>query len=201
MENQYPKTYKLKNGQELTLRPLDVTRDEEALVAFFVGLPGSCTAFLRDDVRDPEVVRRFIRDHDVKRVWPIVALDDKGTIVGDATLHMTPHGWRRHVGEVRVVVAPAYHKQGLAKKLIHELVNQASVLELGRLEARILDNQEGARRAFEHLGFREEARLKDGAKDHDGQLHDICVLTNTVDDLWRKMEDMITDMEYRPDAY
>jgi RimJ/RimL family protein N-acetyltransferase len=196
----YPKKVTLKNGETIELRPL-VASDEAALVQFFTDLPRESTEFLKDDVRDPEVVKRFISKADPETIWAVVAVNPNGQIVGDATLHMAKLGWRRHLGEVRVVVGTAYHKQRLATALIHELVNQASLKELKKLEAQILDSQIGARKALERMGFVEEARLKQHAMDLDGKLHDVAFLTNTVDDLWKKMEDLISDMDHATDGY
>jgi len=195
----YPKQITVKSGERVDLRPL-TSSDMQALIDFFAGLPAESTQFLKHNVRDAEVVRGFLKS-DPSSIWAIVAVTADGNIVGDATLHMTQLGWRRHVGEVRVVVATAYQKQGLATQLIHELVNQASIKGLRKLKAEILDSQTGARQAFVRLGFIEEARLKQHALSSDGQLHDIVILTNTVDDLWKKMEDLICDMEYSPDTY
>ena len=192
MDKEYPKKLRLKAEKSIDIRPLETT-DEDALVAFFGRLPPEATEYLKHDVRDPEVVRQFVRHINPAKVWPILALHD-GKVVADATLRMDTFGWRRHVGEIRVVVEPAYQQFGLATALIHELVNQASLRELRKLEAQILDNQTGARTAFERLGFREEARLKEHAMDHHKNLHDIIILTNTVDDLWSKMEELVADM-------
>jgi len=199
MASTYPKQITLRSGARVDLRPLD-SRDTQPLIDFFAGLPAESTQFLKHNVCDPDVVRGFLKS-DPNSIWAIVAVTADGIIVGDATLHMTQLGWRRHVGEVRVVVATEYHKQGLATQLIRELVNQASLKELRKLKAEILDSQTGARRAFERLGFVEEARLKQHALSFDGHLHDIVILTNTVDDLWQKMQDLISDMEYARDTY
>jgi RimJ/RimL family protein N-acetyltransferase len=199
MTDRYPTKVTLRSGTVVTLRPL-VPDDETALISFFAGLPPEATAFLKDDVRDPKVVQRFTQKIDVNQVWSLLAWHgDK--IVGDATLHLTQRGWRRHIGEVRVVVSPEFHQNGLATSLIHELVNQASLRELKKLEAQILDSQLGALKAFQQLGFREEARLKEHALDLQGKAHDLLILTNTVDDLWRKMEDLISNLEFMRDGY
>lgn len=200
MDNKYPKKVTLKSGEVVKLRPL-VGGDEAALIEFFTGLPREATEYLKHDVHDPEVVKRFVSQIDPDSVWAILALTSEGKVVGDATLHMTHYGWRRHLGEIRVVVAPAYQKQRLATALCHELVNQASLKGLKKLEAHVLDSQVGARRSLERLGFREEAKLKDHAMDLEERLHDLAILTNTVDDLWHKMEDMISDMDMGPDRY
>ena len=123
MATHYPIKVTLKGGKQVELRPME-PRDEEGLIAFFSGLPEESTQFLKDEVKDPEVARTFVRELNPERVWPILAFAD-GKVVGDATLHMHLFGWKRHVGEVRVVIAPGYQKQRLATTLIHELVNQA----------------------------------------------------------------------------
>jgi len=146
-------------------------------------------------VRDPKVVKRFVTHINPDSIWPIVAVTAEGEIVADATLQTVSRGWRRHVGEVRGVVAEAYRRQGLATALVRELVEHAGSRRLRKLKAEILDTQTGAFKVFQRMGFKEEARLKQHALDLDGQLHDILILTNSVDDLWRKMEDLISEME------
>jgi RimJ/RimL family protein N-acetyltransferase len=199
MDTQYPKTLKLKNGKSVEIRPLEGD-DVGALVAFFKGLPEDSTQFLKEDVKDAKVVSRYVAEANPDLVWPIVAVCD-GAIVADATLHMQQRGWRRHVGEVRVVVNPDFRRHRLAIALIHELVNQASLRKLKKLEAQILNSQKGALRAFQQLGFIEEATLKDHAMGAQGGLHDLIIMTNTVDDLWNKMEDMLHDMDIRREAF
>lgn len=193
MDNSYPKNMKLKDGRDVEIRPLE-DNDVGALVAFFKGLPEDSTQFLKEDVQDAKVVSRFVADANPDLTWPVVAVHD-GKIVADATLHMQQRGWRRHVGEVRVVVTPEFRRSRLAMALIHELVNQASLRKLKKLEAQILASQTGALKAFQQLGFLEEARLKDHAMGARGGLHDLIIMTNTVDDLWSKMEDLMHDMD------
>ena len=190
----YPKKITLKNGKVIELRPLR-EEDEAALVKFFSSLPPESTQFLKHDVRDPEVVRRFIRKSDPDVIFAILALTEEGEVVGDATLHMSQYGWRRSVGEVRGVIAPEFRKQRLATALVHELVEHASLRGLKKLEAQILDSQAGALKVFKRFGFKEEARLKEHAADLHGNVHDVLILTNSVDDLWAKVEDMISSMD------
>ena len=191
----YPQRVTLKSGRTVMLRPLQ-SSDEAELMRFFSELPPECTEFLRDDVHDPEVARCFILQRHTDCVWAILALSDEGRVVGDATLQMVRYGWRRHVGEVRVVVAPALHNQGLGTALIHELLNQASLLGLKKLEAQVSESQKGAQIAFGKFGFREEARLRNHALKLDNKMHDLLILTNTVDDLWSKMENLIEDLDF-----
>lgn len=199
MDQGYPKKVTLKNGASVTLRPLSGD-DEAALHRFFSALPQESTEFLRDDVRDRQTIARWVRERDPDRIWVLLAVAEGGEIVGNASLHLG-RGWRRHVGEVRAVVSTAMHRQRLATALVHELVNQASHRSLKKLEAQILDAQLGAHTVFQHFGFREEARLRGHALDLHGQSHDLLILTSAVDDLWKKMQDLIEDSEFVRDAY
>jgi len=192
--DEYPKQVALTDGEIVVLRPLQ-RDDEAALVDFFARLPRGSTQFLKHDVRDPAVVRTFVEDIDPDTVWAMVAVNEGGRIVGDATLHTTKRGWRRHVGEVRGVVAEDYRRKRLATALVHELVDQASVRGLHKLQADILSSQTDARRVFERLGFRVEARLSEHATDLEGNVHDLLILTNPVGEIWDKMEDLIAGME------
>lgn len=192
--DEYPKRVALKSGEMVTLRPLEAA-DEEGLLRFFEDLPAESTQFLKHDVRDPAVVGRFVRNADPDAVWAIVAVTTDGRIVGDATLHTNRLGWRRHVGEVRAVVAANFRRQRLAAALVHELVEQASIKGLKILEAQMLDSQVGAVKVFSRLGFVEVARLPEHAMDIEGQVHDLLILSSSVDELWHAMEDMISAMD------
>lgn len=191
---EYPKEITLRDGRAITLRMLE-SDDEERLAEFFATLPRGSTQFLKHDVRDRAVVKQFVANLNTDSILPIVAVSADGKIVADATLHMVQRGWRRHVGEVRGVVAEEYRRQGVATALVRELVEQASVRGLKKLKAEILDSQTGAFKVFQRMGFKEEARLKQHALDLDDQLHDVLILTNAVDDLWRNMEELISGME------
>jgi RimJ/RimL family protein N-acetyltransferase len=191
---EHSKQVTLNNGESVLLRPLKPT-DEAELVRFFAELPPESTQFLKHDVRDPAVVHGFIERANPEKVWAIVAVTQDARIVGDATLHMTRRGWRRHVGEVRGVVAEDYRRQRLATALVHELVEHASLKGLRRLEAEVLDTQGAAIKVFSRMGFREAARLPQHAMDLRGQLHDLLILTNSVDDLWESMEELISTLD------
>jgi len=200
MSHRYPMQATLKNGHRVTLRPVEVA-DWEALARFYSALPPEDTLFLKRDVRDPEVVRKFVCERSPEERWTLVALEADGRIVAESTLYMHRIGWRRHVGEVRLVVSRELQHQRLATALLHELTEQATVRGLRKMEAQILDAQLGARLALEQLGFREEARLRGHALDLDGVAHDLLIFTNSVEDLWHKMEDLISDLDLVRDGY
>lgn len=168
------KTSKLKDGTPVTLRPM-VREDEKDLFEFFQGLPDDLLMFIRHNVRDPEVVREWSRTLDYGRVLPMVAIAD-GKIVGDATLHRVSHGWKRHIGRVRVVVAPAYQSRGLATLMLNELVELGHEFGLEKLWAEIPLDSAAAIRACRNAGFACKAVIEELVKNAQNKNLDILIM-------------------------
>jgi len=180
--DEYPKEVNLRDGSKVTIRPV-VKEDEEALYQFFKGLSKEDRLYLRDDVTSREVIHGWMENIDYERVLPILAFDG-GTIVADATLHRNPHGWRHHVGEIRMSVAGSHRGRGLARVIAAEIFQQAVGCGLDKLVAEMLTVQKNAQRVFARLGFQEEAVLKDHGVDADGKKHDLIIMSNYVTTLW-----------------
>ena len=107
----------------------------------------------------PEVIQGWTGNIDLERVVPIVACVGKN-IVGDATLHRSRASARRHVGEVRIVVDPAYREVGLGRRLIRELLDIAADMGLTLATFELVDRREKpAIMAAESVGFREVGTL------------------------------------------
>jgi RimJ/RimL family protein N-acetyltransferase len=186
---QFSKTLKIKGGTSVLIRPL-AKQDGSALLAFFSGLPDDDRLFLKEDVTKKEVVDRWIEDLNFDKVLPIVAEKDS-EIIGDATLHFNNYGWQRHMAEIRCVVSRKYQRRGLGTALMRELVSRAVEKGVTKISATMMDTQKSAQKAFEKLGFRKEAELKDFVADIKGKPHNLVVMVNDVADLWKKMEDLI----------
>jgi len=170
----YSKEGVLKDGTRVKLRPL-VKEDREMLLKFFQGLDEKELSFLRTDVRDPSVIDHWVNHIDYNRVFPLVAEAD-GRIVGDVTLHMRKVGWKRHLGNVRVVVAKDYQGRGLGTLLINEIVELAGEFGLEKLLAEIHLQALGAFAAFKKAGFSVKAVFEDLVKDPAGKSSDLVVM-------------------------
>lgn len=191
-KNTYPKTISLRNGSEVTIRLLKPT-DGERLSEFLMSIPSKERVHFRDDVTDSAVVSRWVEDINLKKVVPLVAIQDN-IIVSQWTLHVHEYGWTRHHGEIRGIVLPEIRKQGLATAMIYELLTFASELDIERLVISLVRTQQGLLRSYQEVGFRIEAVLKDWVKDFNGDYHDLYLLTMELEPAWRKMEEMILDM-------
>jgi RimJ/RimL family protein N-acetyltransferase len=170
----YQKEGVLKDGTRVKLRPL-VKEDREMLLQFFQGLDAAELSFLRTDVRDPAVIDRWVNHIDYRRVFPLVAEVD-GRIVGDISLHMRPVGWKRHIGNVRVVVTRDLQGRGLGTLLINEIVDLAGEFGLEKLIAEIHLQARGAFNAFKKAGFSVKAVFEDLVKDPAGNSSDLMVM-------------------------
>ncbi len=164
----------LKDGTRVSLRPL-VKQDRDKLLDFFRGLDEKELSFLRTDVRDPAVIDHWVDNIDYQKVFPLVA-EAEGRIVGDATLHMRKVGWKRHLGNVRVVVAKDYQNRGLGTLLINEIVELGGELGLEKLLAEIHLQATTALAAFKKAGFSVKAVFEDLVKDPAGKSSDLVVL-------------------------
>jgi RimJ/RimL family protein N-acetyltransferase len=190
----YPRKVRLRSGQEVTLRP-PTRDDEQALHAFFNALLDEDRMFLKDDVTDRAVIRRWLESPDPDRIFPLLAVSE-GRVVADATLHRNAHAWSRHVGEIRMVIARDWQRQGLAAVLTHELVAAASERGIDIIEARVLEGQHGAQVAMERLGFEVDVVLRNRATDRTGRRRSVVIMTRDVAELWRRMADMMQDLEF-----
>lgn len=181
------KQNKLKDGTIVTLRPM-VKEDEEGLFDFFQKLPDELTLFIRHNVKDRAVIRDWAERLNYNRVLPLLALKDDD-IIGDASLHRVSHGWKRHIGRVRVVVAPDYQRRGLATLMLNELVTLGHELGLEKLWAEIPLDSPGAIRACRNAGFVCKAVIEGMVKDLRDQDIDVlimvCDIPTFFDKRWR----------------
>lgn len=182
------KDAKLKDGTLVTLRPM-VKEDEEALFQFFQELPSSVTMFLRHDVRDRELIKEWADHLNYNHVLPLLAFIE-GQVVGDATLHRVLLGWKRHVGHIRIVVAPKLQHLGLATVMLNELVELGAELGLEKLWAEIPLDSVGAIRACKNAGFVCKAVIEGLMKDDDSNKLDvlimICDIPQYIDRRWKE---------------
>lgn len=165
---------KLKDGSTVVVRPM-VKDDEEALFRFFQVLPDDLILFIRHNVKDRSVIREWADRLNYDRVLPLVALAGD-RIVGDATLHRVAHGWKRHIGRVRVVIAQEYHRLGLATLMLNELVTLGHELGLEKLWAEIPLDSTGAIRACRNAGFASKAVIEGMVKNAKGENIDVLIM-------------------------
>jgi L-amino acid N-acyltransferase YncA len=171
----YPTVYLTSDGAQMTIRPM-VPEDQDALLDFFRGIPPEDRFYLKEDVTDPKIIARWVQTLDYSRVLPLLAFLD-GTIVGDGTLHHRRAGARQHLGEVRVVVAPAYRNRGVGRGLLHKLIDIAGDKGLKKLMFEVVaDMEPAAKHTAQVLGFVPVAVLPAHVRDLSGTSHDLLIM-------------------------
>jgi L-amino acid N-acyltransferase YncA len=185
----------LKDGKKVVIRTLAM-RDLEKLMAFYRSLPLEDRKYLRVDVTDKTVVTERIRLADEGHVFRIVALaNDK--IVGDGALELSGEKWRKHQGEIRVIVSRSFRRKGLGLILMRELYFLAAAKNVEKVVAKMMRPQKSARAICLRLGFREEHLIPDYVKDLSGKSQDLIIMTCDLKDMWSELDAFYGDTDWQ----
>jgi L-amino acid N-acyltransferase YncA len=170
-----PRSSVLVNGEMVHFKPLSPS-DGELLREFFFSIPEKEAASLRHDIRNPEIVDRWIQNLDYRKVFPLLAMDEKAKrVIAVASLHFL-EGVYRHIAEIRIVVGKAYRQLGLGSALIKELIEVANRLGLHFLKAEVPMENQLAVRAFRQLGFEVKCTLERYYITRVGETRDIVLM-------------------------
>ncbi|GAB4275310.1 MAG: GNAT family N-acetyltransferase [Deferrisomatales bacterium] len=169
----YRKFVTLNNGRRVLLRPL-LPEDQERLYHLFAEASEDDTRFLKDEVKRPETVARWIAHLDYNRVMPLVAYcDDR--LVGDCAMYKGTKTIR-HVGEIRIFLARDFRGVGLGSKMIMEMCEIAKKVDIAFLKAEVILDHPKVIRAFRRLGFDLRCVLDDYFMRKDGVTHDVALM-------------------------
>ncbi|MDW7709429.1 MAG: GNAT family N-acetyltransferase [Deferrisomatales bacterium] len=169
----YRKFVTLNNGKRVLLRPL-LAEDQQRLFDLFASASEEDTKFLKDEVKKPQIVERWIAHLDYDRVMPLVAYCDE-RLVGDVALY---RGTKtvRHVGEIRIFLASDFRGVGLGSKMLQETFEIAKKVNLQFLKAEVILDHVKVVKAFRRLGFDLRCTLDDYFLRRDGVSHDIALM-------------------------
>ena len=177
----YPKEVVLKNGKEAVIRPLQAD-DESALSGFYAAISDEDLWYMRYDVRDPDVIRGWIKHTD--RVFSTIAVSEDA-IMAHARLHMRQFGCFKHMGRLHIMVKPAYRHLRLGTWMLLDLIQCAMEKGLRELRADfVVDVEEVAIETAYKLDFFKKAILEDFVIDPQGKPHDLLIMTKRLHKDW-----------------
>ena len=182
----YPRSAETKGGA-VTLELMTAAAEAEVL-AFANTLPPHDLLFLRRDITEPRVLSAWARQLETGEITSLLARSAEGEMLGCTAVVTDEHSWSPHLGELRVLVAPAGRDRGLGRLLIQESFLIALGLGLQKLTAQMTPDQTGAINVFEDMGFKAEALLKDHVIDQAGEKHDIVILSHDVERFQSQLE-------------
>jgi len=183
------KKVRLKDRTELLIRNM-MPEDLDLSLAFFQALPEEDRDYLRRDVVRREVVEKRIRELRERDVMRLVAVADD-QIVADGSLERSPEEWKKHVGELRLIVAQPYKRKGLGRLMARELFLLAASAKMEEILVRMMRPQKAARSIFRRLGFHQEVVLPDYVVDLKGEKQDMIIMRCDLEAVWREMEDFL----------
>ena len=178
VQARYPRSVTLADGRPVALR-LMTRSDVAAVVTFASSLDPDALLYLRVNITEPGVVERWAEYIEAGRTHTVLALDGE-SVAGEATLLHNRTTWTRHLGEIRVQVAPSHRRRGLARLLADEVEWIARRLDLRMLTARMTLDQVAAQSVFRRLGFQREAVLWDYVMTADGNTRNLLVATKRL---------------------
>jgi L-amino acid N-acyltransferase YncA len=177
----YPTVHLTEDNAQITIRPM-LPSDREGLLEFFKRLPEEDRFYLKEDVTSPRVIQRWAESLDYSRALPMLAFLDN-RIVGDGTLHHRRAGARQHIGEVRIVVDPAYRNRGVGRGLLYHIIDIAGGKGLQKLMFEVVaEVEEAARHTAQLLGFVPVAALPGHVRDYSGKTHDLIIMERRLMD-------------------
>jgi RimJ/RimL family protein N-acetyltransferase len=162
----------------ITLR-LMTPGDREAFLTFMRAQPEDDLFFLLVDVTTPEGLDHWMGDLQNGRNITVLA-EEGGKLLGYSSLHHGQARWTRHLGEIRLLMAPGQRGRGVGRLLGHEVFSIAHDMGLQRIVVRVASAQSSARHLFERLGFHMEALLADWVIDRQGHTQDLVLMSYDV---------------------
>ena len=162
----------------ITLR-LMTPGDREAFLTFMRAQPEDDLFFLLVDVTTPEGLDHWMGDLQNGRNVTVLA-EEGGKLLGYSSLHHGQARWTRHLGEIRLLMAPGQRGRGVGRLLGHEVFSIAHDMGLQRIVVRVALAQSSARHLFERLGFHMEALLADWVIDRQGHTQDLVLMSYDV---------------------
>ena len=170
----FPAAYKLRDGTQVTVRPLG-KRDEAKFHKFFLVVPEEERLFIKKPIFDRALFHNWCRNQDFDRNLPLVMFHGQ-RIIGEATLHQRLGGWKRHIGLVTVLTHPDYRGRDVSKILVAEIIDIARNCGLRRLEAEVNGERKIALAVLAQLGFGKLMHLPDYVLDMKAVPHDYVLL-------------------------
>lgn len=188
------KTVKLKDQTEVIIRPMTAD-DLDRTLAFFLALPEEDRAYLRVDVTNRQVVKQRIQEIQSGRVKRLVAVAGD-EIVADGSIELSREEWKRHAGELRLIVAHPFQRKGLGVVMARELYGLAAAAKVEEIVVKMMRPQIAAISIFRKLGFHEEVLLPHYVRDLTGRKQDLVIMRCDLEALWREMEDFQGDFDW-----
>jgi ribosomal protein S18 acetylase RimI-like enzyme len=181
----YPKELILKDHREIIMKPFE-EGDKEKLLEFYKNLPVSQRWFLKEDPSDISVIKKWIDNQNKGKAFSLIAFYEE-RIVAHGTMLQRLFGGRRHVGRLKIMVAPDFRQIQLGTWMVFDLLRRGMEMGIEKVRADfVVGIDDSAIEAFKKLDFMEEAVLKDYVRDEIGNYYNYKIM---IKNLHRELSD------------
>lgn len=189
------KSVQLRDGSEVIIRKMRKD-DVDKSFAFFQKLTPEDRMYLRKDVTKREIVEERIRAMKSGKVRRLAVLYG-GEIVADGSLELETEDWKEHIGELRLIVAPAFQRKGVGTLLAKELYLLAARKRVEEIVVKMMRPQTAAISIFKRLGFSEAPKLSQHVRDLSGSEQDLIVMRCKLQTLLQEIEDFLAMTDWQ----
>ncbi len=149
--------------------------DLPALLAFGAVLPKDDWLYLDVDLQTEATIVRLINAVEARNWRQFVAVVGD-EIVGYANVRQLP-GWKRHVGDIALVVRADHRRRGIGTALASAVLDAGRDLALHKLIVEVVEERHGGQHIFVQLGFRCEGLLANHAVDYQDTPRNLMLLS------------------------
>ena len=185
----------LKDGTKVLIRDLH-NEDLDKLMKFYRSLPDEDRVYLKVDVTKRKVVEQRMKLIETGTIFRIIALHGD-EIIGDGMFEISKEEWRKHQGELRVIVARPFQRMGLGMIMMRELHSQAMKKDVDKIVVKMMKPQKGAIYICKKLGFHKETVIPNYVWDQADKPQDLVIMTCKPKDLWRELEHSYSESDWR----
>jgi len=165
----------LKDGTKVIIRDLH-DEDLDKLMKFYRSLPFEDRAYLKVDVTKKKIVEQRMKLIETGTVFRIVAQHDD-EIISDGMFEISKEQWRKHQGELRVIVARPFQRKGLGMVMFRELHSLAMKKDIDKIVVKMMRPQVGAINICKKLGFHKETIIPNYVWDQMDEPQDLVIMT------------------------
>lgn len=154
--------------------------DAPAIRAYLGNIPEHERAFYKTESSDAELAEAWSTAGDPLRLLDIT---EDGVVRGVIGIRRG-RGQSAHTGEINLLVDPAFRRQNVATGLVRSVIGAAMKAELSHIYVEVTAEHTATLAMFRSLGFEGEALLQGFIKDKQGQLQDLIMMTNRIEENW-----------------
>lgn len=154
--------------------------DKAAIETYLGHIPELERAFYKTEGDDAELAAQWSDYPDPLRLLDVA---DDGAVRGMISIRRG-RGQSAHTGEITLMVDPTFRRQNVATRLVQAVVGEGMKEGLTHIFVEVTAEHTATLGMFRKLGFEGEALLQGFIKTEDGELRDLIMMTNRVEENW-----------------